>query len=699
MNRTGAILLVGAGGAGALALASILTTPGETTLLQAALSARDYRSASDHSATAEGSGGFALALRALVGSGRTQGALDRVDAQIAATPHDMALWRTRADLLGRLGRTRDQAVMLDRIARTSGRVGDLRAAAAIAERRDDLPMERAMLTALATGGHARTDARLRLAWLDMQAGDPATARTRLTTLLDDGAHLPPDAAQRLVALTIDTGDAAAIDGLVTRLRAAGPGVPDDAAIVARLAATGRTHVARAYADRAAPRDPSALLALRIALLQGAGDPAAARALLDTAIATPAVRILPADIVRMAYELDHIPAIIAGVVTARIRRVPAPMALDLARRALAADRPDWIPAIDRIAPADWRTADPWTALQLARRTNDQAAVLRYAALLPADRVRGVAEAALGAQGDRAGLRRLLLTEPQTAEGRAARLDQAGFRDDADRVLRDAAATARADDPATRRLLYRWGPRPTASALDWLRMRAATARDPAGRLAWLRLYAARDRPDRALATLAREPDGDTRPLLLLRLATARDAGEDATAGRVALRLLDMPALTGADLQSVAAALPDGADAGDRARLADRMVAAGIAPVQLRRDMAYAALRARRIDVARGHAAAALAAMPDDIDTLMLAGEIEQAAAATPAARGFFTRALAATPVRPQTIPARAALLERLGRPAEALALVRTAPVPLRALEARLLIATGRPAAAATLLADGR
>ena len=686
-------IAIAAAGLGAVALASVLLAPSETTLLQAAVSAQDYGIAAEHSAAAREPGGIALAMRALLGSGHTAAALARIDAQIAADPADPALLRTRAALLGRLGRQAEQAMTLDRIARRTGRVSDLRALATLSARRGDTPVLRAMLTALADSGHAAPAEIEALARLESQAGDRPRALARLAAL----PRLSGDGAALALALAGQLDDPARLAALVARLRAAGHAVPDDAALIARLAADGRADMALAFAERTA--DPSASLIQRIALLRGLGRADAAAALLSQAIATPAIRIAPAEIVRIAYELDRVPLILAAADAGRVTRVPVPIARDLARRALADGRIDRIARIDAIAAGDWRATDPWTALQLAQRSGDPAAMLRYAARLPADRVAGVAEAAYRAQGDRAGLRRLLLAEPGDPAAVAARLDAAGFRPDAERLLRMAADTAGPADPATQRLLYRWGPRPDATALGWLRQRAADARDPAVRRAWLALYADRDRPDRALAVLAADPLATSTPLLLIRLRLAAAADQGAATQAAADALLDGRPLAAAELRQIAAVLP--AAAAPRTVIAARLAAAGQASPQMRRDLAWTALGARRIGEARGHAAALLTAMPGDAATLSLAGEIEQADGKSAAARGLFARALAATPIAPDTAAARAGLLERLGRTREALALVRTLPddAARRSREARLLIAIGRPAAASALLADAR
>ena len=690
-------IAIAAAGLGAVALASVLLTPSETTLLQAAVSARDYRIAAEHSGQAREPGGFALAMRALLGSGRTAAALDRIDAQIEADPADPALQRTRAALLGRLGRDAEQAVALDAIVRRDGRVDDIRALAALSARRGDAHVVRAMLTALANGGQARPAETEALAALDARAGDRPRAIVRLAAL----PRLSAEGAALALRLAERQRDPERLAAVVVRLRAAGHAVPGDAALTARLAAGGDAAAALAYAERAAAVAPSALLTERTALLRTLGRTDAATALMTRAIATPAIRIAPAEIVRIAYELDQVPLILAAAEAGRVTRVPVPIARDLAQRALADGRIDRIATIDRIAAGDWRAQDPWTALQLARRQGDAAATLRYAAMLPADRVAGVAEAAYRAQGDRAGLRRLLLAEGGDPAAQAARLDAAGYRPDAERLLRAAAAGAGPDDPATRRLLYRWGPRPDPHALGWLRSRAAEARDPALRRAWLALYADRDRPDRAIAVLAADPMGNGTPLLLMRLRLAAAAGQDAPVLAASDALLDGRPLAAGDLRRIAAALPADAGAARRAAITARLAAAGQASPQMRRDLAWAAFDARRFGDARGHAAAALAAMPDDAATLSLAGAIEQADGRDGAARMLLARALAATPDGPDSAAARADLLERLGRPREALAIIRTLPdaAARRTREARLLIAIGRPAAAAALLADAR
>ena len=690
----------------AVLLASALMAPNETTLLQAAVSARDYDAANAHNAVERGAtapGGFMLAIRALLGSGRTDAALARIETQLAATPGDLALRRTRATLLGRLGRVAEQEQELDRIARRTGRLTDIRALSAVAAARGDGAVERTMLGALVAAGRATGGELERLAILEADAGDAHAAWPRFAALVDRGASVSPAAAGRIAYLAQTEALPERRDGVLARLRRAGHKLPDDATLVARLRADGRPDAALRLADHAAKADPFALLIPRIALLHAAGRTAEAITLFDRAITTPVLRIAPADIVRIAYELNALPALLAAADRRRITRLPTPVVRDLAAMLVAIDRFDRIPRIDALSAGDWRRLDPWLALQIARKAGDVPAIRHYAALLPRDRVHGVEEAALRAQGDLEGLRRLLLSEPRDPAVTAGLMESAGFPADAERFRRIAAEQAGPADPAAANLLYRWGPRPDATALAWLLTRARKATDPASRLSWLRLYADRDRADHALATLAAERDADTNPVLLLRLKIASEAGRDPQANALIARLIDGRVLDRADLRRIAATMPATAPLASRLALARRMIAAGLGTPQMQLDLGWVAFDSHNFAEARGHIAAYLASHPDDETALTLAGEIEQAAAAPAVARSFFVRALAATPVEPETASARARLLERLGRVRDALALVRAerarplADPVLKAQEARLLIAVGHPAAAAALLRE--
>jgi tetratricopeptide (TPR) repeat protein len=68
--------------------------------------------------------------------------------------------------------------------------------------------------------------------------------------------------------------------------------------------------------------------------------------------------------------------------------------------------------------------------------------------------------------------------------AFRLLEVGEKASAETCFRALAANATIDDPATRQLLYIWGPRPRPHELDWLVMRAVTA-NQSSKAGWLRL----------------------------------------------------------------------------------------------------------------------------------------------------------------------------------------------------------------------
>ncbi|TVV71382.1 hypothetical protein [Sphingomonas solaris] len=705
-HRLGASVGIVLLGLGAIATASALMAPSETALLQASVSARDFGTARlpSRDAGTDAPGRFALGLRALIGAGRTDAALAEIERRRTARPDDLSLRRQRAMLLGTLGRTADQQTELAAIARRTARADDIRALIAAAAARGDWRAERGVFLSLA--GQASDAETERLAALDAKAGDQTSAWHRLATLEASGRRISPPAVAQLIALAATHAPADAFLPLYARLRTAGHSVPPLDALLDTIAAT-RPAVALALATQAAAGDPLRLAERRIRLLEAAGQRAPALALFDRIIAAPAGTVSQAAIVRLAYDLDAVPTLFRAIAAGRLARLPPPLALDLARRAVAAGQPGTIPAIDAAAVGDWRRLDPWLAVQLARRAGDRAGVRRYAAMLPPDRTAGIEEAMARAAGDRTALRDILMGNGKDPATAAERLIADGFAADGERLLLRAAATAAPGDPIVARLLYLWGPRPRPERLAWLLARAHAAPDTGGRLEWLRLYANRAPPGAALAALAGDPAGGTTPSLLARLAIAAGAGRRADAAAAVNGLLDGRLLATAELRRIVPLLPAG-ESRQRLAVYARLAGAGGATPRMRCDLAWSSFATRRLDEARDHAAACLAGNPDDSAALSLAGEIAQAAGDDTAARRLYARALAATPETAKTVAARATLIERLGRPRDALAIVRAARADalrdgdalqdkaLRALEARLLIATGRPAAAGTLLA---
>jgi hypothetical protein len=506
------------------------------------------------------------------------------------------------------------------------------------------------------------------------------------------AALPPTPPS--IAGMIATANATSLAATTARLIAAGQTVTT-AQVAYDLVAAGRPAVALAYLEARPDGAAPATWALRIDLLRRNGRMSEA----VTAVARARKGVAPADLIAAAYAIDRPDLIVAAAARGTIPPPDTALALDLARRADAAGRSDLIALLDRATRADWRGADPWLAIRIATRSRDTAAALRAADRLPPDQREAARETIVTATGDRDGLRRLLLARAAAPDAPLASIAEqllaAGFRDDARAILRRAATGQAMTSQATQRLLYLMGPRPAAVDLDWLRQQA-TRGAPADQPAWLSVYAQRDRPAAALAVLSHHPLAARTDVMLTRLSLARAAGNEAAARDLASALLDGRDLTPAQLRTVAAAAP--ADAGGT--IARRRIAAGVAEPRDAIDLAWAAWNAGdaagTVKWLRNH----LATAPDDPVALRLMADAQARIGGAAAARPWLEQALAQTS---RGSRASAELLDRLGRRAEAIAVVEAlrADAPqdagLKALHARLLIAQGQPGRARTVLAQ--
>ena len=189
------------------------------------------------------------------------------------------------------------------------------------------------------------------------------------------------------------------------------------------------------------------------------------------------------------------------------------------------------------------------------------------------------------------------------------------------------------------------------------------------------------------------------MLMRLSLARTSGNDAAGRAVLTALLDGRALDPAQVGTLSAAAPAGIEPAQAAAIAKRRVAAGVAAPRDQIDLAWTAWNAGDAQGAAKWLAAHLETAPTDLPALRLMADVQARIGGDRAARPWLTRALAQTPADSK---ARAEILERLGRRAEAVALVETlrAETPrdtsLAALHARLLIAQGQAGRARTVLA---
>lgn len=510
--------------------------------------------------------------------------------------------------------------------------------------------------------------------------------------------LPPPPS---IAAAIRTADAAQLAALTVKMIAAGQAVTTQQ-VAYDLVAKGRPAVALAYLaarpDGAGP--PS--WRLRIDLLRQSGRHGEAVALVAGAARTR-TGIAPADLTAAAYAANRPDLLITAAANGAIPPPDAALALDLARRADATGRGDLIALLDRTTRADWRAADPWLAIRVATRGRDTAAALRAADRLPVAQRDAARETILTTAGDRAGMRALLLGRAAQPGARidviAEQLLAAGYRDDAEAVLRRAAIGQPATSPATRRLLYLMGPRPSADDLGWLRQQAQRG-SAAEQAAWLAIYADRDRPNVALAFLARHPLAAHTDVMLMRLQLAKAAGNDGVGRDLAAKLLDGRPLDAVQLRQLAAAMPETAGATQANAIAQRRIAAGVAEPRDAIDLAWAAWNAGDAAGAARWLRAHLTQDATDLPALRLMADVQARTGGERAARPWLERALAQTP---QDSRARVELLDRLGRRADALALVERlrADAPqdrsLVALNARLLIAQGQPGRARTMLAQ--
>ena len=501
-----------------------------------------------------------------------------------------------------------------------------------------------------------------------------------------GAEIPTADAARLAALTaqsIRDGQAA------TTLQ-----------VAYDLIAARRPAVALAYLAMRPDGSTAATWRLRVDLLRQTGRAADAATLVAQAAGTRGA--VPAkELIAAAYAIDRPELLITAAASGAIPPPDAALALNLARRADRTGRGDLIAALDRATCADWRGADPWLAIRVAKREKDTAAALRAVDRLPVDQRDAAREAILTDAGDREELRRMLLARAAApnapVEMLAEQLLATGHRDDAEAVLRQAAAGRPVTHAATQRLLYLMGPRPAADDLDWLKQQTMRG-DPAEQPGWLDIYAQRDRPAEALAFLSRHPLAARTDVMLTRLSLARAAGNTSAARNLAAALLDGRPLDAAQLRRLSAAAPT--DIAAAGTLAKRRVAAGVAEPRDALDLAWAAWNAGdaagTIRWLRDH----LQTTPDDPVALRLMADAQARTGGTAAARPWLERALAQTPPDSR---ARAELLDRLGRRAEAVAAVErlraNAPQDrtLVALHARLLIAQGQPGRAKLVLAQ--
>lgn len=511
--------------------------------------------------------------------------------------------------------------------------------------------------------------------------------------------LPP--AHPAIAAQIATADAATLAALTTQLIADGQSVTTSQ-VAYDLVAAKRPAVALDYLEARPDGATAATWRLRVDLLRRTGRAADAAALVAQAAqkrgSAPA-----ADIVAAAYAIDRPDLVIVAAANHVIPPPDTTLALDLARRADKAGRNDQIVLLDKATTANWRAADPWLAIRIAARSKDTAAGLRAADYLPLEQRPAAREAILTDAGDRDGLRSELLARAATpgaqAEREAERLLASGYRADAMAVLRRTATGQSPDAPAAQRLLYLMGPRPGPDDLAWLQQQSLQGSATQERT-WLARYTERERPGEALAFLSRHPLANQTDLLLMRLSLARTAGNDAAGRAMLTALLDGRALDATQVRALSAAAPAKIEPAQTAAIARRRIALGVAAPRDQLDLAWTAWNAGDVKGAAKWLDAHLETAPTNLPALRLMADVQARIGGDRAARPWLERALAQTPADSK---ARVDILEKLGRRADALALVERlrAEAPrdrsIAAQHARLLIAQGQAGRARTVLAQ--
>ncbi|MCE7796313.1 hypothetical protein LWE61_07020 [Sphingobium sufflavum] len=499
-------------------------------------------------------------------------------------------------------------------------------------------------------------------------------------------------------------DAAAISGAVDRLRAEGVAVTT-AQVAHDLNRLGRPQLALAFLALRPDGQGADLWRLRFELarkagLAGTGPVKGARQMLAGAVGRGS-GVAPHDIVEAAYALDEPEMILLAVENSVVPTPDAVLALDLARRFERGGKPDYIARLDAVTQAPWRRADPWLAIRLARAAGRQGEALRYAMLLPMKDREAARETIVREGGDRAELRTLLLArgaQPGTdVGGIAEQLLAAGFREDAMLVLEQAAGRLPPRHALSQRLLYLMGPRPAPRELRWLQARAMQG-SAAEQRDWIGQYVQRDRPQDALAFVARHPLANQPDVMMTRLSLARDAGDDGEGAALLTALLDQPGLTAEQLRALSAAAPRHLPPALARTLAERRIETGVGGAREVMDLAWEAWNRGDAEGTAQRLAPYLRDRPDDGAALRLMAEAQRKTRGEAAARPWRERALAQTVAGTRD---QAEMLESLRRYPEAIAVVddllaaRPADRSLSAFKARLLLANGQPGRARKVL----
>jgi tetratricopeptide (TPR) repeat protein len=277
--------------------------------------------------------------------------------------------------------------------------------------------------------------------------------------------------------------------------------------------------------------------------------------------------------------------------------------------------------------------------------------------------------------------------------------------AERTFRSLAATTGPHDPATQRLLYLWGPRPTHPQLDWLESRALKATGEE-RATWMRLLTERGAAGRALEVYRQTEwppsDGDD---VVKACLDALVAGGDRALLIGTLAELASRTRSGDILARLAQQAAAVGDAMLERQLLEAALSAGNREPALRRALGLSAYRARDFRAAEQHLMAFNERTGGDPDTYRALGEVRLQRNDSAGAKVSFEQALLGLERRLDTSYsgrlAKAGLLYRLRRPLEAQRLYaellaeRPNDENARADYAAMLIEGGEPRLARTVL----
>jgi tetratricopeptide (TPR) repeat protein len=521
---------------------------------------------------------------------------------------------------------------------------------------------------------------------------PAVTTEMLAERLSKGGALSEAELRQLLEVSSATADASMLSAIAKRL---GARFPDSTAQISwLLLAKKRPAVARSFFELQPDRSSPSLWRLRFEVHRKADDDVFAAALVRDAAVRPGTAP-PKDLIEAAYSLNIVETLLIAAEHRAIPPLERTMSRDLAQRAVRSGRFDLIPRIDRVGDANWRYDDPWLAFNLARRSGDTAAALRYAELLPSGRLEA-RDAVIMASGDRNAIRGLLLSNAKANRSDIPKvteqLVQLGFRPEAMALLRAESAERAPDDPLVQRLLYLMGPRPDPENLGWLRERAAPSSQ------WEPIYLDRERPAAALAFLESRSQAPDTDALILRLKLANAARDRQSATRTVSKLLDGRRLSPGQLSVISSQMPSGASGRLTLALANARLAAGGSLASDRLDLAWDAWNRGDTQEAANHLQGYLKIKPGDASALRLMADIEAKRAGPKASRPWLERALARTAALSTE---RVQILGQLGRKREALDLIdilrRETPNDRRlsVIHARLLIENGNPGRALKVL----